>query len=176
MGAQALRPGLLLLVCQGAGGRTPRTRNEQLSPDVLRKTAGDELIALLPVLRRLPRRIDRIGGALEAGRLSINVRLLADPADRRYLTNVLHQIILTALAATSGIMAVIMLGLHGGPSITGSSQPLRVLRILPCSSSPRFSPFASWSPSSARHPMTRIVIAPTIGARVGITGLTPRRH
>jgi len=120
LGAQALRPGLLLLVCQGAGGRTPRTRNEQLSPDVLRKTAGDELIALLPVLRRLPRRIDRIGGALEAGRLSINVRLLADPADRRYLTNVLHQIILTALAATSGIMAVIMLGLPGGPSITGT--------------------------------------------------------
>ena len=51
----------------------------QFSPDVLRKTAADELIALLPTLRRLPRRIDRIGGALEAGRLSVNVRLLADP-------------------------------------------------------------------------------------------------
>ena len=91
---------------------------EQFSPDVLRKTAADELIALLPVLRRLPRRIDRIGGALEAGRLSVNVRLLADPADRRYLTGLLHQGILVALAATSGIMAVLMLGLHGGPAIT----------------------------------------------------------
>ena len=91
---------------------------EQFSPDVLRKTAADELIALLPVLRRLPRRIDRLGGALEAGRLSVNVRLLADPADRRYLTGLLHQGILVALAATSGIMAVLMLGLHGGPAIT----------------------------------------------------------
>ena len=91
---------------------------EQFSPDVLRKTAADELIALLPVLRRLPRRIDRIGGALEAGRLSVNVRLLADPADRRYLTGLLHQVILVALAATSGVMAVLMLGLHGGPTIT----------------------------------------------------------
>jgi ubiquinone biosynthesis protein len=91
---------------------------EQFSPDVLRKTAADELIALLPVLRRLPRRIDRIGGALEAGRLSVNVRLLADPADRRYLTGLLHQVILVALAATSGVMAVLMLGLHGGPAIT----------------------------------------------------------
>ena len=90
----------------------------QFSPDVLRKTAADELIALLPTLRRLPRRIDRIGGALEAGRLSVNVRLLADPADRRYLTGLLHQVILVALAATSGIMAVLMLGLHGGPAIT----------------------------------------------------------
>jgi ubiquinone biosynthesis protein len=92
----------------------------QFSPDVLRKTAADELIALLPVLRRLPRRIDRLGGALEAGRLSINVRLLADPTDRRYLTGLLHQVILVALAATSGIMAVLMLGLHGGPAITST--------------------------------------------------------
>jgi ubiquinone biosynthesis protein len=84
---------------------------------VLRKTAADELIALLPALRRLPRRLDRLGGALEAGRLSVNVRLLADPADRRYLTGLLHQVIL-ALAATSGVMAVLMLGLHGGPAIT----------------------------------------------------------
>ena len=91
---------------------------EQFSPDVLRKTAADELIALLPALRRLPRRIDRIGGALEAGRLTVNVRLLADPADRRYLTGLLHQVILVALAATSGVMAVLMLGLHGGPVIT----------------------------------------------------------
>ena len=92
----------------------------QFSPDVLRKTAADELIALLPVLRRLPRRIDRLGGALEAGRLSINVRLLADPTDRRYLTGLLHQFFLVALAATSGIMAVLMLGLHGGPAITST--------------------------------------------------------
>ena len=59
-----------------------------------------------------------LGGALEAGRLSVNVRLLADPADRRYLTGLLHQVILVALAATSGVMAVLMLGLHGGPAIT----------------------------------------------------------
>jgi ubiquinone biosynthesis protein len=91
---------------------------EQFSPDVLRKTAADELVALLPALRRLPRRIDRIGGSLEAGRLSVNVRLLADPADRRYLTGLLHQVILVVLAATSGLMAVLMLGLHGGPVIT----------------------------------------------------------
>ena len=36
--------------------------------------------------RRLAGSIDRIGGALEDGRLAIGVRLLADPADRQYLT------------------------------------------------------------------------------------------
>jgi hypothetical protein len=56
------------------------------------------------MLRRLPRRLDRIGGAVETGRLSVNVRVLAESADRRYFTGMLHQVILTALAATAGIM------------------------------------------------------------------------
>jgi ubiquinone biosynthesis protein len=67
----------------------------QFSPDILRTTGTDELIALLPMLRRLPRRIDRISGALDSGRLSINVRLLADAADRRHVTSLLHQVLLT---------------------------------------------------------------------------------
>ena len=90
----------------------------QFSPDTLRTTAADELVALLPLLRRLPRRIDRIGGALEAGRLSVNVRLLADEGDRRIVTGLLYLVLTTILAATSGIMAVLMLGLRGGPTIT----------------------------------------------------------
>jgi ubiquinone biosynthesis protein len=51
----------------------------QLSPEVIRKTAADELVTLMPMLRRLPRRIDRIGGALEDRRLTFSVRVLADP-------------------------------------------------------------------------------------------------
>jgi ubiquinone biosynthesis protein len=90
----------------------------QFSPEMLRKTVTDELIALLPMLRRLPRRIDRIGGALEAGRLSVSVRLFADAADRRHVTSLLHQVLLTFLAAASGIMAVMLIGLHGGPAVT----------------------------------------------------------
>ena len=91
---------------------------EQFSPDTLRQTAMAELVSLLPMLRRLPRRIDRIGAALETGRLSINVRHLADASDRRYVTSLLHQVLLTFLAAASGIMAVMLIGLHGGPNVT----------------------------------------------------------
>ena len=90
----------------------------QFSPDSLRRTAMDELTSLLPMLRRLPRRIDRIAGALEAGRLSVNVRHLADASDRRFVTGLLQQVLLTFLAAAAGIMAVMMIGLHGGPSVT----------------------------------------------------------
>ncbi len=92
----------------------------EFTPDILRKTAIDELTAMLPMLRRLPRRIDRIGTALETGRLSVNVRLFANAADRRHVTTLLHQVLLTFLAAAAGIMAVMMIGLHGGPLITGN--------------------------------------------------------
>jgi ubiquinone biosynthesis protein len=91
---------------------------ERLGPEELRRTALDEVAALLPMLRRLPRRVDRIGQALETGRLSVNVRLLADPSDRRFVTGLLHQVLLTFLAAAAGIMAVLMIGLSGGPSVT----------------------------------------------------------
>jgi ubiquinone biosynthesis protein len=90
----------------------------QFSRDTLRQTAMDELASLLPMLRRLPRRIDRIAGALETGRLSHNVRFLADASDRRYLTGLLHQVLLAFLAAAAGIIAVMMIGLHGGPNVT----------------------------------------------------------
>ena len=92
----------------------------QLSPEAIRKTATDELAALVPLLRRIPRRIDRIGGALEDGRLTLSVRLLADPSDRRYLTGLVHRVLLAFLAAAAGIMAVLMIGLHGGPALTRS--------------------------------------------------------
>ena len=93
---------------------------EQLRSGSLRATATDEMTTVLPLLRRLPRRIDRITASLEAGRLGVNVRLLADDRDRRYLTGLVHQILLSFLAATSGIMAVLMLGLRCGPHVTAS--------------------------------------------------------
>ncbi len=52
----------------------------QLQPTSLRQAASDELPTLLPVLRRLPRRADRITSALEHGRLGLGVRLFATPA------------------------------------------------------------------------------------------------
>lgn len=92
----------------------------QLSPEAIAKTAADELVALMPLLRRLPRRIDRIGGALEDGRLTVSVRVLADPSDRRYLTGLVHRVLLAFLAAATGIMAVLMIGLRGGPALSAS--------------------------------------------------------
>jgi ubiquinone biosynthesis protein len=93
---------------------------DRLAPDALRRTATEELATLLPMLRRLPRRIDRIAAAAESGRLGLNVRLFADERDRRHLTGLLHQALLAILGATAGLMAVLLLGTTGGPKVTGS--------------------------------------------------------
>jgi ubiquinone biosynthesis protein len=91
---------------------------EQFLPRALKRTLTDELTSLLPMLRRLPRRIDRIATALEEGRLNVNVRSLADERDRRTLGAMLHEVLLTILASTAGIMAVVVLGQDGGPQVT----------------------------------------------------------
>jgi ubiquinone biosynthesis protein len=93
---------------------------DRLAPAALRRTATEELATLLPMLRRLPRRIDRIAAAAESGRLGVNVRLFADERDRRHFTGLLHQALLAVLGATAGIMAVLLLGTPGGPKVTES--------------------------------------------------------
>ena len=93
---------------------------DRLAPDALRRTATEELATMLPMLRRLPRRIDRIAAAAESGRLGLNVRLLADDRDRRHVTALLHQVLLAILGATAGLMAVLLLGTPGGPQITAT--------------------------------------------------------
>src|SRR5499427_1764760 len=92
----------------------------KLSPQAVGRSAADELIALLPVLRRLPRRFDRVTSALEQGRLSVNVRLLADERDRRVITGLASQFLLALLGAAAGIVAALMLVAPGGPKISQS--------------------------------------------------------
>jgi ubiquinone biosynthesis protein len=92
----------------------------QMSPGAVQKTAIDELAALLPVLRRLPRRFDRVTGALEQGRLSVNVRQFADERDRRVITGLANQFLMAFLGVGSGIVAAMLLGTSGGPKITST--------------------------------------------------------
>ncbi|NUW34019.1 phosphotransferase [Nonomuraea sp. SMC257] len=95
-----------------------RHLSERLDAGAVKETVVQEVATLLPMLRRLPRRIERIASAAEHGRLGVNVRLLADDRDRRFLTGLLHQVLLTVLGATAGLMAAMLLGLDGGPQVT----------------------------------------------------------
>jgi ubiquinone biosynthesis protein len=80
------------------------------------------------LLRRLPRRFDRITAAIERGQLSTHVRLLADSQDRAVFSGYLHQAMTCAIAATTGIMAVVLLVSTGGPLISQSVRLYAVFR------------------------------------------------
>ncbi|WP_049569845.1 ABC1 kinase family protein [Nonomuraea sp. SBT364] len=95
---------------------------EKFDGGALKEAATQEVAALLPMLRRLPRRVERIASAVEHGRLGINVRLLADDRDRRFVTGLLHQVLLTVLGATAGLMAVLLLGTEGGPVVSDQME------------------------------------------------------
>lgn len=85
-------------------------------PDDLRRRLTTEAVLLLPTLRRLPRRVDRIVGALEAGTLTVRVDPraghLARPA-----TAAVGQLVTSALAAATGLMAALLLTVPTGPEV-----------------------------------------------------------
>lgn len=88
---------------------------EMLGPASLREAATDEMLGLLPVLRRLPRRLDHITTSLERGTLTTSVRLLADERDQQFVRNMVGRAVLAFLGATFGIMSVMLIGVRGGP-------------------------------------------------------------
>jgi ubiquinone biosynthesis protein len=88
---------------------------DMLAPASLREAATDEVLGLLPVLRRLPRRFDRITTSLERGTLTTSVRLLADERDRQFVATIAGRAVLAFLGAAFGVMSVMLIGVHGGP-------------------------------------------------------------
>ncbi|GAA1821075.1 ABC1 kinase family protein [Agromyces neolithicus] len=87
-------------------------------PGALYTAAKDELGSLLPILRRLPERADRITGALADGRLTLNIRLFADHRDRSLIRELVNLLAITFLAGIFGIMSAMLLASSGGPQVT----------------------------------------------------------
>jgi len=97
--------------------QTDELLSQQLTPGGLRKQLDSELLNLVPLLRRLPRRLNKISEGLEQGQLSLNVRVLADPGDRGFLLNLTHQVIVAVLAAAATVAAIVLLTATGGPRL-----------------------------------------------------------
>ena len=98
-----------------------------LSPTSLREAATDEALGLLPVLRKLPRRLDRIAASLEYGGLTASMRVLANESDRQFVSGLVGRAVLAFLGATLGIMSVMLIGTHGGPTFFPGTSLFHVL-------------------------------------------------
>jgi len=100
---------------------------QMLSPTSLREAATDEALGLLPVLRKLPRRLDRIAASLEHGSLTTSMRVLANESDRQFVGALVGRAVLAFLGATLGIMSVMLIGTRGGPTFFPGTSLFHVL-------------------------------------------------
>ena len=91
---------------------------EERQPTQVRAAMEDQLLRLLPMLERLPRRVDAITGALESGQLAVGVRLLADADERRFVAGLAHQLTMTLMAAAASIVAAVLLVAPASPELS----------------------------------------------------------
>jgi ubiquinone biosynthesis protein len=61
------------------------------------------------MLRKLPRRADKITAALAQGRFTTNLRLFSDPRDVSVITTLVNRAVLGLLGAALGVISVILL-------------------------------------------------------------------
>ena len=95
---------------------------EQLTPEALRDSAIEQLARMMPMLSRLPRRVDAIAESLQRGELSVNVRLLADERDRSFITGLVQQLTMSVLAAACAITGIMLAVSQGGPRLSPDLQ------------------------------------------------------
>ncbi|HEX7658286.1 MAG TPA: AarF/UbiB family protein [Pseudonocardiaceae bacterium] len=118
--------GTLAMVCPGfdlltsAREQSGDLSHTTFSMDEITQTAQEQLMSLLPVVRRLPHRINKITEDLENGRFTINIRMLADQRDRAFITGIAQQVMTTILAAAAAIAAIMLLTSDSGPMMTST--------------------------------------------------------
>lgn len=100
------------------------------APTAVFTSVKSEVESMLPLLRRLPGRIDKVTGDLADGRLNVNIRLFADKRERRLVTSLVNLAAVTFLAGALGMMAVILLVTEAGPRITESLTLFQIFGYL----------------------------------------------
>ena len=106
----------LVTVARTRGREAVATR---ITPEGVRGELTDQLATLIPLLQRLPRRLSGLVEDLHAGELTVTVRTLQDHGERRFLTDLVQQVVLALLAATTAISGVLLVLADQGPRLAG---------------------------------------------------------
>ncbi len=94
----------------------------RLAPSTLEELAREELIRMGPLLRRLPRRLDRMASQIERGNLRARVSLFSDPHDERLVTKLVNRTVLALAGGVVGVIGAMLLGVSGGPPFAGDTS------------------------------------------------------
>jgi ubiquinone biosynthesis protein len=94
-----------------------------------------ELTTQFPRIRRLPLRVDTMLDQLTSGRFEARVSFLRSDHDVRILTRLVNRVVLGLVAVMLGVGSVLLLGVDGGPELTGGVPLDEVLGYLGLASS-----------------------------------------
>jgi ubiquinone biosynthesis protein len=83
-------------------------------PGALGRAAGEDLLKLTPMLRRMPGRLDRITAAMERNEWGYNIRLLAHDDDRRLAQRLFARATIAFLSAAIGLISALLLSVNNG--------------------------------------------------------------
>jgi ubiquinone biosynthesis protein len=92
--------------------------------------ARNELIALLPTLRDLPRRSDRVLRMVERGDVSMRVSLFAHDDDTRFVAKMVNRVVLAFIGTVLGVISVMLVVSTGGPSFVADVSLLNFFGYL----------------------------------------------
>ncbi len=91
------------------------------------QAARDELMRMVPILRRLPRHLDRTFTTIGRDGLRVRITHFGDDRDVRVVTRLVNRLALSLLAGAVGLLSVGLLAIEGGPVLAGHTTLFRVL-------------------------------------------------
>lgn len=89
----------------------------------MKETVKNELLSVLPILRRIPRRIDKIGSTIEKGELSLKVQFFSDKDNAKFIKTFIAQLVLVITGAALGGISVCLV-YDNGPLLVGEIKLL----------------------------------------------------
>lgn len=91
---------------------------ETLAPAQVRSSLETQLATVLPLLQRLPRRLNHLTSNLESGAFTVNVRAFVHEDDRSFITGVIQQVVVAMLAAALALGGILLMVADAGPTMT----------------------------------------------------------
>ncbi len=97
-----------------------------INPSSMQQAVRDELLRTVPMLRRLPRHIDRAFTSIERDGLRVRVSHFSDEQDERVVVRMVNRIVLAVLSGAIGLVSVGLIAIDGGPAFSESTSLFRV--------------------------------------------------
>ena len=97
---------------------------QRLAPATWQETAKQELVTVLPILRRAPRHLERVATLLERGELGAHISLFADDRDVAVISRLVNRVVLGLLGGMVALASVGLLAVPGGPQLTRATSLL----------------------------------------------------